>query len=63
MISMIIKFNQFVPSQFNFILPFIAIFLIATLAYIITKYLELPIKSFIKKLLIKITVSAVKRVT
>lgn len=58
MISMIIKFNKFIPNQFNFILPFLAIFLIATLAYCITKYLEHPIKNFIK-----ITVNSVKRVT
>tara|TARA_R110001583_G_scaffold116972_2_gene267863 strand:+ start:5617 stop:6696 length:1080 start_codon:yes stop_codon:yes gene_type:complete len=63
MISMIIKFNQFVPSQFNFILPFIAILLIATLAYIITKYLELPIKKLIQKILHNIAPNRLKNVT
>lgn len=64
MISMIIKFNKFIPSQFNFILPFLAIFLIASLAYFITKYLELPIKNFIQKLfLLDIMASRSKEVT
>ena len=47
MISLTIKFNTILPPNFNFLLPVFAIVFIASIAFVIARYIEKPVKSFI----------------
>lgn len=47
MISLIIKFNTILPSSSSFLLPVFAIIFIASIAFVIAKYIEKPMKSII----------------
>lgn len=47
MISLTIKFSPLFPPSINYLLPMFAIAFIAIIAFIITKYIEKPVKSII----------------
>lgn len=50
MISIIIKFNGLLPQKLSFLLPIFAITIIASIAYVIAKYIEKPIRNIIKNI-------------
>lgn len=50
MISFVIKFNDLLPQKLSFLLPVFAITIIASIAYVIAKYIEKPVKNIIKNI-------------
>jgi peptidoglycan/LPS O-acetylase OafA/YrhL len=53
MISLIIKFNTLLPPSINFLLPVFAITFIASIAFIVAKYIEKPVKSIISNKIVR----------
>lgn len=49
MISLIIKFQHWIPDNMVFFLPLLAILFISYIAYIVSKFLETPVRKFILK--------------
>jgi peptidoglycan/LPS O-acetylase OafA/YrhL len=65
MISLTIKFNTILPASLNFLLPVFAVAFIASIAFFIARYIEMPVKNTISSKIItpflKWRFSSVKR--